>query len=69
MSYPESIVIHWIVLDIWISCQNQWILEVWLDSMEHLKWLFIDAWSLLLLEVIMAWKGGGISGKGIRKYG
>jgi hypothetical protein len=57
MSYPESIVIHWIVLDIWISCQNQWILEVWLDSMEHLKWLFIDAWSLLLLEIIMAWKG------------
>ena len=34
--------------------------------MEHLKWLFIDAWSLLLLEVIMARKGGEILGKGIK---
>ena len=41
----------------WISCHGHWILEVWLNSMKHLKWLFIDAWSLLLLEVIMAWKG------------
>ena len=60
----EVYVLPWIysctlnsTLYMWISCYNQWILEVWLDYLKHYEWLFIDdAWSILPLEVIMAWK-------------